>query len=129
MTIRPDVVVAGEQIAGVILTLDRREPLIDLRWINRGDILLGGRRAEVCVGAADVRCEFLPDRLESRTSGLDDRLRPRTGRHEHQLRAAVRVGGGVIGDSGYRAADTANGDERRPLRCPDLSEDLKYLGH
>jgi hypothetical protein len=28
---RPDVVVAGEQIAGVILTLDRREPVIDLR--------------------------------------------------------------------------------------------------
>jgi len=53
-------VVAGEQIAGVILTLDRREPLIDLRWINRGDILLGGRREEVCVGAVDVRCEFLP---------------------------------------------------------------------
>lgn len=32
-------------------------------------------------------------------------------------------------DSGYRAADTANGDERRPLRCPDLSKDVKDLGH
>lgn len=94
---RPDVVVAGKQIAGVILTLDRREPVIDLRWINRGDILLGGRREEVCVGAVDVRCEFLPDRFQSRTSGLDDRLRARAGRHEHQLRVAVRVGGGVVG--------------------------------
>jgi hypothetical protein len=39
------------------------------------------------------------------------------------------VGGGVVGDSGYRAADAANGDERRPLRCPNLSKDLKDLGH
>jgi hypothetical protein len=97
--------------------------------INRGDILLGDRREEVCVGAVDVRCEPFPDRFLSRTSGLDDRLRTRAGRHEHQLRVAVRVGGGVVGDSGYRAADTANGDERRPLRCPDLSKDLKDLGH
>ncbi len=59
---RPDIVVAGKQVAGVILTLDRREPLIGLRWIDRGDILFGGRREEVCVGAVDARCEFLPDR-------------------------------------------------------------------
>jgi hypothetical protein len=65
---RPDVVVAGKQIAGVVLTLDRREPLIGLRWINRGDILLGGRSEEVCVGAIDVRCESPPDRVQGRTS-------------------------------------------------------------
>jgi hypothetical protein len=45
--VRPDVVVAGEQIPGVILTLDRREPVINLRWINRGDILLGGIRRQL----------------------------------------------------------------------------------
>jgi hypothetical protein len=44
-------VVADEQIAGVVLTLDRREPPIGRRWIDRGDILLGGRSEEVCVGA------------------------------------------------------------------------------
>jgi hypothetical protein len=41
----------------------------------------------------------------------------------------MRVGGGVVGDSGYRTADAANGDERRPLRCPGLGKDLKDLGH
>ena len=61
----PDVVVAGEQVAGV-LTLDRREPLTGLRWIDRGDILLGGRSEEVCVGAVDVRCKSPPDRFQSR---------------------------------------------------------------
>jgi hypothetical protein len=44
---RLDVVVAGEQISGVVLALDRREPVIDLRWINRGDILLGSRSEKV----------------------------------------------------------------------------------
>jgi hypothetical protein len=53
---RPDVVVAGEQIAGVVLTLDRREPVIDLRWINRGDILLGGRRQVVTNINSAWRC-------------------------------------------------------------------------
>jgi hypothetical protein len=89
----------------------------------------GGRRQEAGVGAADVRCEPRPDRFQSRTSGLDDRLRARTGRHEHQLRLAVRVGGDVVADSGYRAAEAANGDEWWRLRCPDLSQDLKDLGH
>ena len=74
--LRPDVVVAGEQIAGVVLTLDRHEPLIGLRWIDRGDILLGGRSEEISVGAVDVRCESPPDLFQGRTSGLDDRLRP-----------------------------------------------------
>ena len=41
----------------------------------------------------------------------------------------MRVGGGVVGDPGYRTADAANGDERRPLRCPDLGQDLQDLGH
>ena len=75
---RPDVVVAGEQVAGVVLTLDHREAVVDLCWINRGDILLGGRGEEVCVGAVDVGCESRPDRFQSRASSLDDRLRIRT---------------------------------------------------
>jgi len=69
--LRADVVVAGEQIAGVVLTLDRRESLIGPRWIDRGDILFGGRSEGVCVGAADMRCESRPDRFQSWTSGLD----------------------------------------------------------
>ena len=63
---RPDVVVAGEQVAGVVLTLDRREPLIGLHRIDRGDILRSGRREEVGVGAADMRCESPPDRFQGR---------------------------------------------------------------
>ena len=38
----PDVVVAGEQVAGVVLALYRGEPLVGFRWVDRGDILLGG---------------------------------------------------------------------------------------
>src|SRR5689334_3143255 len=63
--VRPDVVIAGEQVAGVVLTLDRCEPLVGLRWIDRGDILPGGRGEEVCVGAGDVRCES--SQIASRT--------------------------------------------------------------
>jgi hypothetical protein len=44
-----------------------------------------------------------------------------------QLRLAMRVRGGVGGDSGYRTADAAHSDERRPLRCPDLSQELQDL--
>ena len=36
---RLDVVVAGEQIAGIVPALDRREPPIGLSRIDRGDIL------------------------------------------------------------------------------------------
>ena len=63
--LRADVVVAGEQIAGVVLRLDRRESLIGPRWIDRGDILFGGSSEEVCVGAADMRCESPPDRFQA----------------------------------------------------------------
>jgi hypothetical protein len=122
-------VVAGEQVAGVVLTLDRREPLVGLRWVDRGDIFLGGRSEEVGVGAVDVRCESPPDRFQGRASGLDDRLGARGDGHDHQLRLAMRVGGGVVGDSGDRTADAANGDERRPPRCPGLGKDLKDLRH
>ena len=41
----------------------------------------------------------------------------------------MRVGGGVVGDPGDRTADAAYGDERRPLRCLDVSQDLQDLGH
>lgn len=37
----PDVVVVGEQVVRVVLTLDRGEPLMGLGWIDRGDILVG----------------------------------------------------------------------------------------
>src|SRR3954454_24618715 len=100
-----------------------------LRCIDRGDILLGSRAEEVRVSAVDVWCEPLPDRVQSWASGLDDRLRTHGGRHEHQLRLAMRVGGGVTGDSGYGTADAAHGDERRPLRRPNLSQELQDLGH
>jgi len=33
---RPDVVVAGEQVAGVVLALDRRQPAVHLRWVLQG---------------------------------------------------------------------------------------------
>jgi hypothetical protein len=72
--LRQDVVVAGEHVAGVVLPLDRREPLIGLLRVDRGDILLGGAGEEVRVGAVDVRCEPSPDRGQGRTSGLDDWL-------------------------------------------------------
>lgn len=62
--------VAGEQVAGVVLALDRREPLVGLRRIDRGDILLSGRSEEVRVDAVDDRRESSPDRFQNRTSSL-----------------------------------------------------------
>ena len=42
--------------------------------IDRSDILLGGRSEEVGVGAADVRCESLPDSGQGRAGGLENKL-------------------------------------------------------
>jgi hypothetical protein len=52
---RPDIVVASEQIAWVVPPLDRREPLVGLGRVDRGDVLLRGRREEVRVGTVDLR--------------------------------------------------------------------------
>jgi hypothetical protein len=58
---RPDIVVASEQIAWVVPPLDRREPLIGLRRVDSGDVLVRGRREGVGVGTIDVRWEPLRD--------------------------------------------------------------------